>query len=73
MAMKKAWEQAGGEPSLDDILDDPIARLLMEVDGTGKQEVQRLIARVRAGLGPPGAIEGAVAPSAQPGPVSSAA
>jgi hypothetical protein len=39
------------EPELDDILDDPIVRLMMRGDGIGENDVRRLIEKVRTALG----------------------
>lgn len=48
--MSTSWETSNVEPSLDDLLSDPIVRLLMQGDRTGESEVRKLIERVRIGL-----------------------
>ncbi len=48
--MNTGWETPNAEPSLDEILEDPIVRLLMQGDHTGESEVRQLIARVRDSL-----------------------
>lgn len=60
--MKSLWTNLNAEPTLDEILDDPIVRLLMRGDGTGTNEVRRLIERVRAALGAEQAPSEAAAP-----------
>ena len=50
LTMSMTWEASNAEPSLDDILDDPIVRLLMQGDRTGESEVRQLIERVRKSL-----------------------
>ncbi len=49
--MTMIWQKLSAEPSVDEILDDPIVRLLMRGDGVGENEVRRLIESVRKGLG----------------------
>ncbi len=49
--MTTIWQKLNAEPSVDEILDDPIVRLLMRGDGVGENEVRRLIETVREGLG----------------------
>jgi len=49
--MSTTWEASNAEPSLDDVLHDPIVRLLMQGDRTGESEVRQLIERVRTSLG----------------------
>lgn len=49
--MSTTWETSNTEPSLDEVLHDPIVRLLMQGDHTGESEVRQLIERVRASLG----------------------
>jgi hypothetical protein len=44
------WKQINSEPSLDEILDDPIVQLLMVGDDTGPNEVRALVEKVRAAL-----------------------
>lgn len=48
--MSTTWETSNAEPSLDDVLHDPIVRLLMQGDRTGESEVRQLIERVRTSL-----------------------
>ncbi len=48
--MTTIWQKLNAEPSVDEILDDPIVRLLMRGDGVGENEVRRLIETVREGL-----------------------
>lgn len=48
--MSASWEMSNAEPSLDDVLGDPIVRLLMQGDRTGESEVRKLIERVRTSL-----------------------
>ncbi len=48
--MSTAWEASNTEPALDDVLHDPIVRLLMQGDHTGESEVRQLIERVRKSL-----------------------
>ena len=48
--MSTNWEASNTEPSLDDVLRDPIVRLLMQGDQTGESEVRKLIERVRTSL-----------------------
>ena len=38
------------EPTLDELLSEPIVRLLMQGDHTGESEVRQLIARVQTGM-----------------------
>lgn len=45
--MKRLWDRLGEEPSLDEILDDPIVRLMMRGDDTGESEVRYLIGKIR--------------------------
>ncbi len=49
--MTMIWQMLSAEPSVDEILDDPIMRLLMRGDGVGESEVRRLIETAREGLG----------------------
>ena len=49
--MKSLWTNLNAEPTVDEILDDPIVRLLMRGDGTEANEVRRLIEMVRVALG----------------------
>ena len=48
--MSSYWDEQNAEPSLDEILEDPIVRLLMQGDNTGESEVRQLIERVRISL-----------------------
>jgi hypothetical protein len=48
--MRSLWTYLNAEPSVDEILDDPIVRLLMCGDGTGENEVRRLVETVRVAL-----------------------
>ncbi|HEX9791135.1 MAG TPA: hypothetical protein VGA60_10755 [Kiloniellales bacterium] len=48
--MSSYWDEQNAEPSLDEILEDPIVRLLMQGDHTGESEVRQLIDRVRTAL-----------------------
>jgi len=48
--MSSNWDERNAEPSLDEILEDPIVRLLMQGDRTGESEVRQLIDRVRVSL-----------------------
>jgi len=48
--MSTTWETSNTEPSLDEVLHDPIVRLLMQGDRTGESEVRQLIERVRTSL-----------------------
>ena len=48
--MSTSWEASNDEPSLDEVLSDPIVRLLMQGDRTGESEVRKLIERVRTSL-----------------------
>jgi len=45
--MSTIWEASNVEPSLDEVLGDPIVRLLMQGDRTGESEVRKLIERVQ--------------------------
>ncbi len=49
--MTTIWQKLNAEPSVDEILDDPIVRLLMRGDGVRENDVRRLIETVREGLG----------------------
>lgn len=48
--MMGVFEQLGLEPSLDDVLEDPIVRLVMQRDGVIQDDLDGLIERARAGL-----------------------
>jgi len=41
------WVAGGGEPALDDMLEDPIVVALMSRDGITEHDLRRLIARSR--------------------------
>ncbi len=64
--MSSSWEASNAEPSLDDVLGDPIVRLLMQGDRTGESEVRKLIERVRASLVEAGSAEQAASAPARP-------
>jgi len=53
LTMNINWEASNAEPSLDEVLHDPIVRLLMQGDRTGESEVRQLIERVRTSLAVP--------------------
>jgi len=65
LTMNINWEASNAEPSLDEVLHDPIVRLLMQGDRTGESEVRQLIERVRTSLAVPveAGGEGAGAPA----------
>ena len=65
--MSTSWEASNAEPSLDDVLGDPIVRLLMQGDRTGESEVRKLIERVRTSLATAGDDGGIVSAPARPG------
>jgi hypothetical protein len=44
---RRAVEESLAEASLDELLDDPIARALMERDGVDSEELRRLLAEIR--------------------------
>ena len=48
--MTTIWQKLSAEPSVDEILDDPIIHWLMRGDGVEENEVRRLIETVRDGL-----------------------
>ena len=64
--MSASWETSNVEPSLDDLLSDPIVRLLMQGDRTGESEVRKLIERVRIGLAATGDDAQTVSAPARP-------
>lgn len=68
------WKQINSEPSLDEILDDPIVQLLMVGDETGPNEVRALVEKVRAALDATVEAEPAVEapPADQPGDAAGA-
>lgn len=47
--MSDIWRHAGIEPSLDDMLADPIVHAVMRRDGIGEREVRLAIAHARRG------------------------
>lgn len=49
--MLKLWTEVAAEPSLDEVLDDPIVHLLMRGDGTGVNQVRELITQIQERLG----------------------
>jgi len=51
--MSSQWDEQNAEPSLNEVLEDPIVRLLMQGDRTGESEVRRLIEQVRTSLTQP--------------------
>jgi len=63
--MSTDWEASNAEPSLDDVLSDPIIRLLMQGDRTGESEVRKLIERVRVSLAETGVDAPAVSAPAR--------
>ena len=46
-AVQAAWNSAGPEPTLDELLYDPIVELLMRRDRISRQEILRVIQRAR--------------------------
>ena len=64
--MSTSWEASNAEPSLDEVLSDPIIRLLMQGDRTGESEVRKLIERVRASLTETGSDGRTVSAPARP-------
>jgi len=48
--MGSDWTMPNAEPTLDELLNEPIVRLLMQGDHTGENEVRQLIARVQTGM-----------------------
>jgi len=48
MTMHRPWEIAGGEPSIADLLSDPIAQALMRADGIGESVVIGVIRGLHA-------------------------
>ncbi|MEL6963354.1 MAG: hypothetical protein AAFO01_11390 [Pseudomonadota bacterium] len=49
-AFDKPWHEPGIEPALNDMLDDPIVQRLMNRDGVHRDDVERLIDRMRVRL-----------------------
>ena len=56
------WQESGIEPSLEDMLADPLIRLVMQCDGISKADVEDVIDQTRARLM---AIEEPVQPQAR--------
>jgi len=48
--MQAAWSSAGLEPTLDELLHDPIVELLMRRDRISRQAILRAMARARRQL-----------------------
>ena len=48
--MGSDWALPNAEPTLDELLNEPIVQLLMQGDHTGENEVRQLIARVQTGM-----------------------
>jgi hypothetical protein len=48
MTMRQPWENAGCEPSIADLLSDPIAQALMRADGIGESAVIGVIRGLNA-------------------------
>lgn len=48
--MSDAWQEAGREPSITELLSDPIAGLLRAYDGISEEEVWEALASARAAL-----------------------
>ena len=48
--MSNAWQEAGREPSIAELLSDPIAVLLRAYDGISEEEVWQALASARAAL-----------------------
>jgi hypothetical protein len=44
------WATPNAEPTLDELLSEPIVRLLMQGDRTGESEVRQLIVRVQTAM-----------------------
>ncbi len=51
--MPDAYEDAGLEPSLEDLLTDPIVRLVLDRDRIDPAELQSLLAQIRKRLQAP--------------------
>jgi len=64
--MSTIWEASNAEPSLEEVLGDPIVRQLMQGDRTGESEVRKLIERVRISLAETGDDGPAVSSPARP-------
>ncbi len=48
--MSELWRRAGVEPSVDEMIADPIVGLLMRHDGVDEAELRRTLARAGAAL-----------------------
>ena len=48
--MAKEWSEAGTEPPVSELLEDPIAELLRRRDGIGEREVWQAVRRARLAL-----------------------
>lgn len=48
MRTSKKWTQAGDEPPIGDLLDDPIAHALMKADGVVAAEVLTVVDRAQS-------------------------
>jgi hypothetical protein len=46
-AMKSYYARAGVEPTLDEVLEEPIVRLVMRRDGVARHEVRELVEHIR--------------------------
>lgn len=44
------WSQPGEEPPVEDLMDDPMVRLVMARDGVGRAELETVVARGRTTL-----------------------
>jgi hypothetical protein len=47
-APRAAWLEAGEEPSLAEVLADPLVHLVMRRDGVSRSQLETVIARARA-------------------------
>lgn len=45
--MRSHYARAGAEPTLDEVLEDPIVRLVMRRDGVARRDVRQLVEHVR--------------------------
>lgn len=61
----RKWLRQGEQPSLDEMLDDPIVRLLMKRDGVTRQQVEDLMRSLRKSHAPDDS-SGAALPEQQP-------
>jgi hypothetical protein len=46
-AMRSHYARAGAEPTLDEVLEEPIVRLVMRRDGVARHEVRELAEHIR--------------------------